>query len=99
MFEDIFTETVMLRVPIGNFVDGQPECSESQENALITDFTRRDIDIYGNVKSGKIFLFNSVAVPVPGSQIVYQGKIYDLKDIKTCRDLDGNVECYRCVVV
>jgi hypothetical protein len=99
MFDDIFNEAVTLRVPTGNFVDGQPEYSESQDKALVTDFTRRDIDVYGNVKNGKIFLLNSNVEPVPGSQINHQGNLYDLKDIKPCRDLDSNAVCYRCVVV
>ena len=99
MFEDRLQEAVTLRVPTGNFADGQAEYEEYQGYALITDFTQRDINRYGSIKNGKIFLLRCDHEPEPGSRIIHSARIYDLKDIKICRDLDGQVECYRCVVV
>ena len=99
MFEDRLQESVTLRVPTGVFSDGQAGNTDYQAYALITDFTHRDIKRYGSIKSGKIFLLRCDNEPEPGSQIIHGGKTYDLKDIKICRDLDGQVECYRCVVV
>ena len=99
MFEDLLQESVTLRVPTGAFADGQTAYTEYQGYALITDFTSRDINHYGNIKNGKIFLLRSDNEPEAGSQIVHSGQTYDLKDIKVCRDLSGKIECYRCVVV
>jgi hypothetical protein len=99
MFEDRLQEPVTLRTPTGNFSDGQSEHTEHQGYALITDVTRRDINRYGNVKNGKVFLLRCASEPTPGSQIVHLDQTYDLKDIKICRDLDGQIECYRCIVV
>jgi len=99
MFEDRLQESVTLRVPTEVFSDGQAAYTEYQAYALITDFTHRDINRYGNIKNGKIFLLRCDNEPEPGSQIIHEEKTYDLKDIKICRDLDGQIECYRCVVV
>ena len=99
MFEDILQESVTLRVPTGAFSDGQVEYTSTQGYALITDFTHRDINRYGSIKNGKIFLLRCDNEPEPGSQIIHEEKTYDLKDIKICKNLAGQVECYRCVVV
>jgi hypothetical protein len=99
MFEDLSQEPVTLRVPTGAFADGQSSYTEYQAHALITDFTSRDINRYGSIKNGKIFLLRCDNEPEVGSQIIHSEQTYDLKDIKVCRDLDGKVECYRCVVV
>ncbi|MDD5697432.1 MAG: hypothetical protein PHH77_02345 [Victivallaceae bacterium] len=99
MLEDRLQEPVSLRVPTGNFTDGEAEYTEYSGYALITDFTRRDLSRYGSIKNGKIFLLRCAAEPLPGSRMIHQGQTYDLKDITVCRDLDGQIECYRCVVM
>ena len=99
MFEDRLQEEVTLRVSDGTFNDGQTTYNEYEAYALISDFTRLDIKRYGNIKNGKIFLLRCANEPAAGSQIIHSTKTYDLKDIQVCRDLDGNVECYRCAVV
>lgn len=99
MFEDRLQQSVTLRVPTGVFSDGQAGYTEYQGYALITDFTQRDINRYGSIKNGKIFLLRCNNEPEPGSQIIHSGQTYDLKNIKVCRNLDGIIECYRCVVV
>jgi len=99
MFDDLLQESVTLRVPTGAFADGQAGYTGYQGYALITDFTHRDINRYGSIKNGKIFLLRCDKEPEPGSQIIHSGQTYDLKDIKVCRDLNGRIECYRCVVV
>ena len=99
MFEDRLQEPVTVKVPTGAFADGQSGYTEYSGYAMIMDFSHRDIDRYGSIKNGKIFLLRCKNEPAPGSQIVHSGQTYDLKDIKVCRNLDGQVECYRCVVV
>ncbi|MFA6714314.1 MAG: hypothetical protein WC082_08350 [Victivallales bacterium] len=98
MFEDRLQEPVTLQVPEGTFSDGQDSYTEYSACALITDFTQRDINRYGTVKNGKIFLLRCDNEPLPGSRIIYEEKTYDIKDIKICRNLNGETECYRCVV-
>ena len=99
MFEDRIKEAVTLKAPAGTFSDGQVIYDEYTAYAFISDFTSRDTKAYGNIKNGKILLLYCDIQPEPGSQIVHDEKIYDLKDIKVCRDIEGEVECYRCVVV
>ncbi|MDD5729203.1 MAG: hypothetical protein PHV59_11635 [Victivallales bacterium] len=99
MFEDLLAEPVILKVPSGTFSDGETQYSEYAAYALISDFTSRDLKTYGNIKNGKIFLLRCTVHPEPDSRIIHDEKIYDLKEIKVCRDLDGEIECYRCVVM
>ena len=99
MFEDRLQESVILRISDRVFSDGQADYTDYQAYALITDFSRRDINRYSSVKNGKIFLLRCAKEPKPGSQLIHSEQTYDLKDIKVCRDLDGQIECYRCVVV
>lgn len=98
MFEDKYREPAVLRIPGRTFVDGKPGYNEHPAGALITGFTEYDFAaISGKIKSGRIFLLKSEVEPVPGSQLVYNGQTYDLKNIKVCCDLDGRIECYRCL--
>lgn len=99
MFEDRIKEDVILKVPAGAFSDGQVIYDEYTAYAFISDFTSRDTKAYGNIKNGKIFLLRCDIQPESGSQVVHDEQTYDLKDIKVCRDVEGGVECYRCVVM
>lgn len=98
MFEDKYRESVILRVPSGNFTDGKPEYTEYPAQALVAGFTECDlIAMGGKIKSGRVFLLKCEVEPVPGSQLIYNGQPCDLKNIKVCCGLDGRIECYRCV--
>jgi len=96
MFEDKYRESVTLRVPSGAFTDGKPAYTEFSGSAFIADFTEREEIAFGKIKSGKVFLLKCENEPVAGSQLIHNGQIYDLKSIKICRNLDGQIECYRC---
>jgi hypothetical protein len=98
MFDHRYIEDITIRKANG-YVDGKPQYSESPGKALITDFSQRDINRFGNIGGGQIFMVKADTAPEIDSQITHNGKIYDLKGIKVCRDLDGRIECYRCAVV
>ena len=99
MFEDRIKEAVTLKVPAGTFSDGQVLYQEHTGYAFISDFTSRDTKTYGNIKKWQNFSVRCDVQLDPGSQVVHDGQIYDLKDIKVCRNIEGEVECYRCVVM
>jgi hypothetical protein len=99
MFEDKYTEQVTVKIPTGTYSDGEPVYAEHAGQALITDFSRRDIERFGKIKNGKIFLLKCLTAPVPGAQVEHANSLYDIKDIRICRDLNGRIECYRCTVV
>lgn len=98
MFKERYKEAVVVRIPSGVFVDGQEEYTEYEGFAMITDVSKRDAKQYGNIQNGKVFLLRCEAPLKPGSCIVHSEQKYDLKEIKVCRDLDGKIECYRCLV-
>jgi len=96
MFEDKYAEDVILKIPSSTIVDGQRFFVGRVVKALIIDFTEHDLNYFGQIKNGKIFLLKSAYEPLPDSRIVHAGKTYDLKGVKVCCDLDERIECYRC---
>jgi hypothetical protein len=98
MLEDRFKDNVTLKIPAGVIVDGKELFAEHAAKSLIMDFSFQDINYFGQIKNGKIFLLKSAHEPLAGSKITHAGKTYDLQAVKTCRDLDGRIECYRCAV-
>lgn len=89
--------TIRRRVGI---VDGQPEWEEVGGVAMIFDFSQADIDYFGAIKNGAIFLVApTISKPpqVPG-QVLHDGKIYDIQGVKTYRSLKGQLLGYRVAV-
>lgn len=98
MLEDRFKDDVTLKVPTGVILDGKAATADHAGKAIIMDFSFQDINYFGQIKNGKIFLLKSAFEPLAGSKITHVGKTYDIQAVKTCRDLDGRIECYRCAV-
>ena len=72
---------------------------EIAARGLLFDFSQDDFDYFGTIKNGKIFLIAPLDAPpeVPG-QIVYEGRCYDIKQVKTYRNLKMQVLGYRIAV-
>ena len=80
-------------------VDGKPTWREYSCRGMILDFSARDIDYFGAIRNGKIFLVApfEITPELPGT-IVFGGREYDIKGIKTYRNLRGVLYGYRMAV-
>ena len=88
---------IKLRQRRGIF-DGKPLWGETDCLCMVLDFTSRDRTYFGTVQNGKVFLvapFGS-APALPGV-IVFDGREYEIKSIKTYRNLRGVLVGYRMV--
>ncbi len=99
MFEDRYRELVMLQVPSGCITDGKPAWTEYPGKAIITDYVERHSAGTGRIKSGNVFLLKCDYEPTADSRIVHNGRTYELKSVRICRDLDSRIECYRCACI
>ncbi|MEI8244901.1 MAG: hypothetical protein WCI51_03675 [Lentisphaerota bacterium] len=99
MFEARYSEPVMLQVPSGCITDGKPVWTEYPGKAIITDYVERDSAGTGRIKSGNVFLLKCDFEPTADSRIVHNGRTYELKSVRICRDLDSRIECYRCACI
>ncbi|MDD4817301.1 MAG: hypothetical protein PHI85_04960 [Victivallaceae bacterium] len=77
-------------------VDGKTTYTEFVCSGMVFDFTQSDFDYFGTVKSGKVFLVAPLERPpsLPG-QIVHDGVAYEIKGIKTYRNIKGVILGYR----
>jgi len=79
-----------------SIVDGKRVYTSIPTRGRIIDFSRRDIDYFGTVQAGKIILVAPPEIPTLPGRIVVEGKTYDLKSVKVCRDLSGRLIGCRC---
>jgi hypothetical protein len=90
---------ITVKYPTGTVVDGKPTYTEVPGMARISDFAQADIDYFGRIQNGKIFLVAPLAVKPPvTAQIVHAGKTYDLKAVKTYTNAKDEVLAYKCAV-
>lgn len=99
IIEKYAQNSVTIRKRVG-IVDGKPEWAEFEALAIMFDFTQSDIDYFGSVKNGKVFLVSPAieqAPELPG-QVIHEGKCYDIQGVKTYRNLKGKLLGYRIAV-
>lgn len=82
-----------------SIVDGKPVWTTISCLCLVFDFTQADIQYFGAVQNGKIFLVAPLKnhPQLPG-MIVLDNVEYDIKGIKIHRNLKGVVLGYRIAV-
>lgn len=92
-----FNEEITLRVPSG-FADGEriyrdlPGLALKQENSVYTGE-------FGEVNDDTVFLIKSSERPYPGWLVVDStGSERELRSVKVCCSLDGEVVAFRCKV-
>ena len=92
--------TVLLRHPVRN-AEGGAEYVESSVPALFMEARSRETDPAGapKLREGSEFLFPPPAEPRPGDLVDCGGAEYELASVRVCRDLDGDVVCFRCGTV
>lgn len=77
--------------------DGKPVFASSVPcYGMVFDFRRNDRNEFGNVQDGKIFLVSPLDTPpaIPGL-VSHGDKDYEIKSIKTIRNMKGIVIGYR----
>lgn len=99
MFNFKAKNTISIKQPSGTIIDGQDVYVSTTAKACIMDMTTRDIDLWGTVRNGKVFLIPAPVLVTRPAKIEYGGKTYDIQQIKVCRDLDGKLIGCRCLVV
>ena len=80
-------------------VDGKPTWSSTECLGMVLDYTARDIDDFGAIKNGKIIFIPPLAfTPALPGMIQCNGVDYEIKAVKTYRNLKGILLGYRIVV-
>lgn len=80
-------------------VDGKPTWSSTDCLGMVLDYTARDIGDFGAIKNGKIFLVPPLGfTPTLPGMVLCEGKEYEIKAVKTYRNLKGVLIGYRIAV-
>ena len=79
--------------------DGKPIWSGSSCTVMELSYTRSDVERFGTIANGKIFLVSPLPfTPTLPGRIVCGGVEYDIKGIRTYRNLKGVLIGYRMAV-
>ena len=80
----------------GGISDGKPVWTSVLCNGFTLDMTQADVEYFGRIKDGRIFLIAPLrSVPALPAMIVCDGREYEVKGIKTYRNLKGELLGYR----
>lgn len=106
MFNDLLNETITIKYPTGAFADGEAAREECQAKAFVFDYNERQLKEIGMVSNAKFFVIAANAGTIAaftvrplGTTITHEGRNYDVKSVRSCRNLDGEIECFSCAGV
>lgn len=88
---------IIIRKP-GPIVDGKQTYTETFARGRVIAFSRRDIDYFGEIQDGKIILVSPPEMPTLPGQIRIDDELYDLVQVRPCRDIDDHLIGCRCAV-
>ena len=92
--------SITIKYPTGTIVDGKQTFTDVSGKARMTDFSQADIDYFGKVQDGVIFLVAPLSAKPPvNAKITCDEKTYDLKAVKTYKNAKGEIVGYKCVGV
>ena len=91
-------DTDIIILQPGAIVDGKRTYTHISARGRVMDFSRRDFDCFGRVSCGKIVLIAPPEVPDANARLLIDGEYFDLKSVKICRNLSGELVGCRCVV-
>ena len=81
-----------------DITDGKENWLSIPCKGLLLDMRSNDFNLYGTLQDGKVFLVAPLEdEPLLPGFIVYGSKEYEIKSIKTLRNLRGTVLGYRIV--
>ena len=79
--------------------DGRTAYAAHPTRALAAEAGTLSGDSAGNRKTIRkmvFFLPPGAPAPRPGDRLRYQGRLFDLKEVRICKDVSGAVAAYRC---
>ena len=92
-------KTAMTLKQRDSIVDGKPTWTETPCLGMVFDFASSDVAEFGAIKNGKIFLVAPLAsAPTLPGMMLCDGVEYEIKGIKTYRNLRGVLLGYRIAV-
>ncbi len=95
MFNDRYTEKITLKIPVSTS-DGVTIYREYTGHAIVTENTSTQVEPAHRVTLNRTFLVKTRCEPIPGTVIIYKGESHHLKNVRSCRHITGELECYRC---
>lgn len=95
MFNDRYKEKVTIKIP-SSTIDGVTAYEEYVGHAIVTENTTTQVESGRKVILSRTFWVKTRCEPVPGSVIVYKDESHYLKNVRSCRHITGELECYRC---
>ena len=94
-----YAKTAMTLKQRSGIVDGKPTWSSTACVGMVLDFTKSDLEYFGAIQNGKIFLVSPLDfTPTLPGMMVCSGVEYEIKGIKTYRNLRGVLLGYRMAV-
>lgn len=92
-------KTAMTLKQRSGIVDGKPTWSSTDCLGMVLDYTSSDVGYFGAIKNGKIFLIPPLEfTPTLPGKMLCGGVEYEIKGIKTYRNLKGVLIGYRMAV-
>ena len=79
--------------------DGKIDFADRETKVLAIENNTLLPDDGGRAQCSMIFYLPRTVTPAPGDRLTYRERLYDLKTVQTCKDLDGKVTAYRCSAV
>ena len=79
--------------------DGRTAFTDHTVKTLAIENSTLLPDGRGGTQAGMVFYLPRTVTPRPGDRLTYRTRLYELKSIQVCKDLDGNVTAYRCSAV
>lgn len=95
MLDDKFKEKITIRIPDA-VIDGVMTYHDYAGNAVVMESASAQVEPTSKVILARTFLVKTSCEPRPGAVIVYRGETHHLKTVRSCRAIDGRLECYRC---
>ena len=90
MFEDRYTEKILLRQP------GSDDSVAIRGLVLHPGFSRTSPE--DPLHAEHIFLLRSPVAPSPGAELLWNDRLWHLRAVRILCRANGTVECYRCLV-
>lgn len=91
-------QDVILHIATGEYKDGKELFTHISAKGLFVSITTKDVAIWGNIQSGKVILITVQKKLFLPLKIEYQGQIYDVKQLRECCNIEGDVVAYRCLL-
>ena len=95
MLDDKFNEKITIRIPDA-VVDGVMTYQDYVGQAMVTESTSAQVEPKSKVTLNRTFLVKTRCEPYPGAIILYHDETHYLKTVRSCRNITGELECYRC---